>query len=247
MIDLAKLNFAYCQKETYHPKFLSDGNIDVADLIHQFQNLATKQIESFSLGEKFEKENSLLYVVLRYKGYFLSPLKKDEEYTLYTYPTLPGPLQLYRYAFLLNKENKVVFYLISLWVMMDKEKRRIASAKKFREVLAESIPDFSLVPPFDEEKLVNFSLDMVSFRKEKEYQVKKEDIDSNGHMNNTVYLRISQPESSFSLSSFEFDYEKECFENDVLLLSSCRKEKEIIIKGEKEDSALSFKGKYLFS
>lgn len=247
MIDLAKLNFAYCQKEQYHPRFLSDGNVNLSDLIHQFQNLATKQIESFSLGEKFEKENSLLYVVLRYKGYFLSPLKKEEEYTLYTYPTLPGPLQLYRYAFLLDKENKVVFYLISLWVMMDKEKRRIASAKKFREVLEKSIPDFSLVPPFDEEKLVNFPLDMVPFRKEKEYQVRKEDIDSNGHMNNTIYLKISQPESDQKLSSFEFDYEKECFENDVLLLSSAHRDKEIIIKGEKEDFALSFKGKYLFS
>ncbi len=247
MIDLSELDFTYCQKEDYHPRFRSDGNIDLADLIHQFQNLATRQIDSFSLGEEFEKENSLLYVVLRYKGYFLSPLKKEGNYTLYTYPTLPGPLQLYRYAFLLDEENKVVFYLISLWVLMDKVKRRIASAKKFREVLSKSIPDFSWVPPFDDEKLVNFPLDALTFHKEKEYRVKKEDIDSNNHMNNTVYLRISQPESSFFLSSFEFDYEKECFENDVLLLSSAIKEKEIVIKGEKEDSSLSFKGKYLFS
>ncbi len=246
MIELSKLNFTYCQKETYHPRFLSDGNIDLADLIHQFQNLATKQIESFSLGEKFEKENSLLYVVLRYKGYFLSPLK-DRDYTLYTYPTLPGPLQLYRYAFLLDKENKVVFYLSSLWVMMDKEKRRIAPAKKFKEILSRRITDFSQVPPFDEEKLVNFPLDGLSFRKENEYRVKKEDIDSNNHMNNTVYLKISQPCSAHFLASFEFNYEKECFENDVLSLSSYKKENEIIVKGEKEDSSLSFKGKFLFS
>lgn len=243
--DISKENVAF-EKEDFTPAFDRNGHVDLRHLIHHFQDLATRQIAKLSMGEDFEKENSFFYVVLRYKGYFLKGLEKDRHYTMVTFPTYPGALQLYRYCYLLDDRNEVCFCLISLWVLMDCKTRHIKPAKAFRERIEKAIPNIKDVRPLLEETLANFPLDEDGFVKCLTYQVKEQDIDGNGHMNNTMYFGIPSdflPQKD--IVTFEINYEKECFFNENIDVFV--KEGNILtFKGMKGDE-LSFKIRFTFA
>ncbi len=227
----------YYQKTKYKPLFQS-GILDLRDLISQFQHLASEQIERLHLGNEFEEENNCSYVVLRYKGVFLSQLK-EEEYTLVTYPVNATALTMYRYAYLLDEKGECVFTLTSLWVLMGRSTRKIIPAKAFRKRLEEQLPEIETILPLEEGRLENFSLPSGQWNPVCEYVVKSEDIDSNGHMNNAVYFSLAQ-KIPFCLSSFELDYEKECFLGEKITISSLKEGKELFIIGRKKDD-ISFK------
>ncbi len=242
--DITKENPSF-EKIDFVPSFDSKGHVDLKDLIHHFQNLATRHIDRLGMGEEFEKENSFFYVVLRYKGYFLKELETGRHYTMVTFPTYPGPLQLYRYCYLLDEEKKVCFYLISLWVLMDSKTRRLKTARVFRDRIEKEIPDLKDVKPLTEETLGNFPLEEDGFVKYDTYQVGKQDIDENGHMNNTVYFDILKdhlPEKS--IHTFEMNYEKECLFEEKLNIF-VKEGGFLTFKGMKNDG-LSFKIKYTF-
>lgn len=238
-----EVNDPYYQKMKFRPVF-HHGILDLRNLISTFQNLASEQIERLHLGEEFEKENNCSYVVLRYKGTFLSKLK-EEEYTLVTYPVNATALTMYRYAYLLNEKGDCVFTLTSLWVLMNKSTRKIIPARAFRKRLEEQLPKISMVEPLDEERLDNFSLPDGNWSLLFEYCVKKEDIDSNGHMNNAVYFSLAQ-KVSFPFSSFELDYEKECFLGEKISLFSLKDGEEGYLLGKKGEE-ISFKIRYLLA
>ena len=232
----------YCKRD-FVPRFES-GQISLRYLAAQCQDIAGEHAEKLGLGEQFKIDNQFLYVVMRYKGYFLSPLT-EKKYTLVTYPTFPGPLQMYRYFYLLDENEEVVFYFISLWIMMDSITRRIKLAKPFKTQILSVLPDLESIAPISDETLSNFDYSEKELVWVNEYQVKKEDIDSNGHMNNTIYFKIAQNVlPTFSFTTFEIDFEKECFENEKIELWMAKEESSIIVVGKKEDSTLSFKIKF---
>ena len=249
MIDFVLNQDDPCYESTaYEPRFLSDGNVDLSHLVHCFQDLATRQIDRLGLGDDFEKENRFFYVVLRYKGFFLKKITSYGKYRLVTYPMQASALQLYRYALILDEKGQVVFYLISLWVMMDSQTRKIKPAKAFRNKAKEILPEIENMKPLTDETLSNFSIDGIPFSFCKEHIVTKDEIDSNGHMNNTVYIKLVQPmNEKMKLSSFEFDYERECFQDEDIIIYDYVNENDFYIKGMKEDDSISFKGKFVFS
>ncbi len=230
-------------KTIYQPKFFN-GNIDLAHLLHTFQDLSGDHVEALGLGEEFKKLNQFFYVVMRMKGYFLGEINEGETYTMVTYPLQASGIQMYRYGYILNSKDEPVFMLSTLWILMDSVTRRIKSTKVFKNRLAEVLPDIDSVLPLNDETLENFSIDEYDFKSVKDYQVVKEDIDSNGHLNNTIYLKMSQPLlQNERIHNFEIDFEKECFLDEKLILSLAKSGETYIIRGDKEDQSLSFKVK----
>ncbi len=244
MILPEKGDLHYCSSE-YFPKFDSIGNVDLHDLMIQFQNLAGKHIENLGLGEDFKKENSVFYILCRMKGYFLSEISKEETYTFVTYPIQASSLQLYRYAYILDSKGNPVFYLVSLWVLMDQKTRRLQSAKAFRETLRLVIPDIEDTRPLTDERLVEMDFSDKEFNYQSSYVVTTNDIDSNGHMNNTVYMKIAQEKCILKpVSVFEIDFEKECYLNEMITLESVVDENSYYVIGRKSDGLLSFMVKF---
>ncbi len=227
-------------KREYVPEFIN-GQISLRHLTQECQNLAGDHAEKLGLGEDFKKANQFLYVVMRYKGFFLKPIE-NKKYTLVTYPTYPGPLQMYRYFYLLDEEGNVVFYFISLWIMMDSVTRRIKLAKCFKNQITNVLKDLETIQPLNDESLTNFELDEERFVFCKDHQVSIEEIDSNQHMNNTFYFGISQDVlGGREFSSVEIDFEKECFLNEIIKLYTYEDDDYIFVIGKKVDMTLSFK------
>lgn len=232
------LHYCTCQ---YKPKFDSFGNVDLHDLMIQFQNIAGEHVERLGLGEDFKKEKSFYYILCRMKGYFLGSLDENETYTFVTYPTQATSLQLYRYAYILDSKGDPVFYLISLWVLMSQETRRLISSKVFREKIKEVLPDIDQVEPLTHEKLTELNIGDMEFHYFSSYVVDSKDIDVNQHMNNTVYMKIAQSSCILHpISTFEIDFEKECYLNETIALESYSDNNDYYVVGRKNDGILSF-------
>ena len=221
----------------YTPKYNSDGLLDYQDFLLTFQNAAGSHVEKLGLGDKFKDENEFYYILCRLKGHFLSKFEKGKKYTLITYPTQASTLQLYRYAYILDENDNVVFYLISLWVLINQKTRRLQNAKAFKEKIKEVLPDIDDVKPYIDEKLYELDFSNIDFSFCKTYKVTGVDIDSNNHMNNTAYMKIVQYETDTNTTpSFEIDFEKECFIDEQINIY--KHDKSFI--GKKADDSISF-------
>lgn len=216
-------------------------NVSFQELGLVFQSLAGKQVDLLGIGSEYSRKTNNVYVLCREKMLFLEPIRLQESYTLVTYPLTPGKLQMQREAYLLDGEKRVVMKLDSVWVLVDFVTRRM---KRTTDVsLAQSkYPLFDTFVPLFEDKLealgeVNRkSMDLVLT-----HDVVSEDLDSNNHMNNTVYLRLVQPFVSSGVKEVEIDFEKECRLGDCLSVYKKEENGYVFFSGYKQDDSLSFK------
>ncbi len=247
MIIPSSTDLHYCTT-SYQPKFDSFGNIDIADLLVSFQKIAGDHVEHLGMGAEFSEANGFYYILCRIKGYFLAKLKPEETYTFVTYPTMAGALQLYRYAYLVDSDGNPVFYLLSLWVLMNRETRRLQSAKAFQNKLREMLPDIDDVEPLTDERLYEMDFANQEFHYDSTYVVRSSDIDSNQHMNNTVYMKIAQEKCILSpISVFEIDFEKECYLHDAITVETSLNAISYSVMGKKSDGMLSFMARFFTS
>ena len=234
------------QAEEYVPEFLPNGKPDLAKITFFLQNLALDHVKKLGLGEDYQREKSFLYVVCRMRGVFLHPIHPGEKLTGVTYTLTPNLIDMTRYAYLLNEKDEPVFFLTSLWILLDPKTRRIKPARFYRDDLLKILPQVKEKKKIEGTDLSALDFSSLSFGQEEKYVVQPQDIDANKHMNNTAYLRISQNDSSFkNITSYEINFEKECFLNETLSLAKCDNNNEEDILGTKENGELSFKLKFL--
>lgn len=235
----------YIIRKKYTPKYDASGNFELSDLLNEFQYLAGDQLEELDLGDSYREEQSFYYVVVRMKSYFFDVLDEHKTYTLTTFPLQATTLQLYRYAYLTDENGKIVFALVSLWVLLDKNTRRLKITKNFQNKIRDKLPSIDEVKPLIEERLVQIDTEQLEFEDVAEYRITSDDIDRNGHMNNTKYVKICEPLlNGMRYSSMEIDFEKECFQDETLHLSVSNALESVYIKGKKDNGELSFVIKY---
>lgn len=216
------------------------------DILHHRQDAASIQVEKLHLGKEFEQTENFLYVVCRVKGVFLRQVKEGENLLLVTYPRAFSLIQSERYCYLLDKEGKPVFALSSLWVYRDPITRKRKPVRKAKELVSQYAPKVNELPPLPgfEERLKGIERSEEEFTPALDYVVRKEDIDSNNHRNNTIYLDLAEKVTDIPFSSFEINFEKECVLGEKLSLSVLKKDSCQEVKGRKEDGTLSFKAKF---
>lgn len=229
-------------KREYHPLFNSYHQLDLKDLFNQCQKLAGDQVEILNLGATFQKEESFLYVVLRYKGVFHSKIDKNKKYYLVTYPMPATVIEMYRYFYIIDEDNDLIFSLSSLWVMIDSVKRTIKPARAFKKRLESTLPDIVNIKPLSDEKLEKIVVDTDSFEFKEKITINESHLDSNNHMNNTEYIALIQKQlKDKEIKTIEINFNHECLLNDELSIYQLNiDENKTCIKGIKEDKKESF-------
>ena len=227
---------------------LKEGNPNLNRLLLVFQKAATDHINELKLDSAHLSDTQkMLYVVCRMKGEFAKPFLPDEKLTLVTYPLAPEFISFSREAYCLNSDNEIVFKLSSTWVLIDGDSRRLLSTKAFKKKAEENKVCLDDMTPVFQEPLFDLPKEG---RKEKEdsfYIVRKEDIDNNGHMNNTVYIKLGQDLFLHkTIRQFEIGFEKECFLGERLSLCSYEYNDHLIVQGYKENGEISFKIKFSY-
>lgn len=216
------------------------GNPDFQKLLYEFQESALEQVEGLDLGKRLLNEQNLVYVLMREKIALLYPFVKEEKYTIVTYPLKGTRLEMPREAYVLDKQDRVVCLIDSLWILIDIEKRRIAMATIVNDVF-NSRKEIQKYERVFEDKLYRLETLDTDNLTPYIYKVKESDIDANGHMNNTMYFRLAQTLGfSFLVKTIEINFEKECFLNDEISVFTIHKEDSVFIEGYHKDHSLSF-------
>lgn len=222
-------------------------NNDLQEVLHHLQDGISKHVSDLGFSFPYQEEHHFYYILCRMKDEILKPLPLEERLYFITYPDKIGPLQFYRYGYVTNEKKEVLYTVVSLWVFMDSNTRRLLPAKFYAKDFNAKLPDLDKLEPLSKEKLRTLDFSSCSFLDKEIYTVQEEDIDDNKHMNNSVYVKISQrilPNKP--ISSFEIDFEKECYLGETLHLYSEEEENQVRVVGYKEDKTLSFKILYTF-
>ena len=192
------------------------GRLSTAAAINCFQNLAT--LHSSATGHPLEwfGENHLGWVLLFWHAYFGEMPKEGEYYTAETWPQPHKRSQADR-DFCLRLEDGTVFAKASSrWVLMNTERRRPAkldpdffntySLEDGRPCAGE---DYFFDFPEDAEKVSEMPIDVM-----------RHNTDTNGHVNNAVYIEWAIdciPDDIYKqgdIVELMADYKKECRRGD---------------------------------
>lgn len=235
------------QCETYaNEKTDAYGNPDLASLLSLFQKGAQDHVERLGLGTEYLRRSSQLYVLCRIKGVFLRPFRSGETLTLVTYPRKPEKIQFYRDAYFLDSGDQPVFELSSLWVLLDSQTRRLRTTDSFVAEMTEKSAELRTLSPLFTERLYCLDEEEKPSSPSLVYPITEKDIDSNGHMNNTVYAALAAKAGvRFPLRSFEIDFEKECFAGETLSLYVTEKESSVSVQGYQEKGLLSVQAEFV--
>ena len=224
------------------------GNPSLFEIFNAFQEAAIPHAAILGFGNEFLKLHNLLFVICRMKIRFYHSFSRDETYQLVTFPLFPNKIQVYREAFILDSSKNRVADLTSLWVLIDKIHRRITLMTEMTNICNQYRDDMLKLPKLIQPSLPSLQINVPENNFSTNiYQVSKEDIDVNGHMNNAVYAKILDSLNYEKLmSSVEINFEKECFFNEKLFTKYYSIDNSKLIIGKKEDNSLSYKAKIVF-
>lgn len=178
------------------------------------QDAATAHAEEIGVGWRNMDKHGLLWVLSKVHVVFDRPLTRaDSTFTLYTWPLAPNRFYSER-CFVAERDGEQVFRATSMWMMIDRESRKIVPAEKMNEFFhgeyatdkVEGVGDFARVR-YDE-----------TFTHAYSKTVRRSDLDLNGHVNNTNYvtyaLDVLQPAEK--IKSVQIVYNKELVFGDVV-------------------------------
>ena len=214
-----------------------DGNVKPSAVLRIFQDVAVAHANILGVGFDDMLKKNLLWVVLRIKYKVLSCPFQNEPLTVTTNPSAKTMLDFDRDFEVKNTSGKVLIQGTSKWCFIDSRTRRLAKLQIFdclthfdREPLFAD--KFLKSPTFEPTQSENFV-----------YEVKKKDIDSNGHMNNKVYAKLVEKllsQEQFDISFFQINYVKEAMFGDKISVFKKANQDSFLVLGKLQGGEVSF-------
>ena len=131
------------------------------------------------------------------------------------------------YALLDGEEE--IGYGLQYWVLADAEKRNIVNMK--------NIPPIWEAPHvLPERKELLRRLKMPELQPVGKWQVSKEELDKNGHLNNVYYVRHGEAYAPEAARTLDISFEHECFCGENISLEAA----DGFVQGVKENGEISF-------
>lgn len=156
------------------------GRLKPSMVLLYAQTVATRHGELMSVGYDILKERRMFWAVIRHRVQITRLPHRGETIRVETWP-MPATRSAYPRSVIAYDENdKECFRAISLWVLMDLDKRNMILPGKSGISVVGSVRGNELAPPnsLAPKQLINHRERSVCFS----------DLDRNGHMNNTKYL-----------------------------------------------------------
>ena len=206
-------------------------NLKVSSIFRLMQMVSTNHSEQLNVGQKDTIDKGICWVITRMKVEIYQYPKMNEEIVVTTHPGKINRFLFPRYYQIYDKKGHLLIAGCALWVLVDLNTRRLIAkpfeGKKFPE---ETNKDDIELPG----KVVDEELDKIEDRK-----IRYNDIDLNGHLNNTKYIEyiIDIKSKEFydhrQVKSILMNYEKELKEGEVVSLYS-KGENDFKVYGKKE-------------
>ncbi|WP_010094265.1 acyl-[acyl-carrier-protein] thioesterase [Ornithinibacillus scapharcae] len=217
--------------------------LKLSALFRYFQDAANLAAENLGVGitQLFEKYG-VAFVLMRIRVDIIRTPMLDEEITIETWPLKPGKLEFERDYIVRDKNGEVIAKAVSVWVIMDLNKRRLKRSESINLEYPELI----------EERAIDVALAKLKATDELETVYHKtigySDIDFNGHLNNSKYIDYImdcfalEEHQRYHTSSIEVNYLNEVMPGDTLLIKkdvSKLEDNFVLVEGIREEDGKS--------
>lgn len=203
-----------------------------ADIMSALERAAVGHAEHMNVGhDRMVEEFGCLWMLVRSR--FVLDRLPEDALCVSTWIRKPtAALSIRDYS--LSDSRGVLGRAVQSWVLADAAERRLINLK--------NVPPYWTLPTLSPERtelvrrLVLPELSEVGV-----WRVLPEEIDSNGHLNNVVYVRHAQCFAPNAWRGLEVHYDRECFAGELLTLEAG----EGCVRGRKSDGLESFRLKFL--
>lgn len=198
-------------------------------LLNFLQDIASKNAEDRGFGYSFMHPKNYAWFLIKYRMEFIEYPFDIQDLTLETEPRGYNKIFAYR-NFTLKKEEKIIARISSMWSIVDTVKHSI--------IPVQNVIDSPFMPVFNKnsEDLTFAKITSITTADiEKEFEVRYNDIDVNGHANNGNYIVWAFEPLSFDfknthkIKTLDIIYKKEAkyaeniisqiaFKNDITTL-----------------------------
>lgn len=187
--------------------------IKIISIFHLLQDMADAHAEKLNVGYTFYKQNHLAWIGRAYHIKIFSLPKIFDKITLETWPCARTALIATREFFIKDMKGNILIAASSQWAMIDTIKMRPIKFDNYN-LTYDVLPERALETEFTKIQ----TLQKTDF--EKKIQIREDDIDSNGHVNNCVYPMwametfTQQFKQNYVLDEMEINFKKPIFIQD---------------------------------
>ncbi len=214
--------------ELFESDFDHNENLKISRLMEYMQNIATTHAQSLGFGWYDLDKRGLVWVVSKMKLQFCRPIRRGEKFvTICTWPQKADKFFSNRFFTILNENNEEVANVLSVWLIIDKQNRKIVPCGKV---------DLLNVPDYDEtsngvvNSFVRINKENLQFNYN--FVARQSLLDVNGHVNNTHYVDFALDAVEGAPKQIEIVYHKEIKQNDTVDVYSARTENDAEVLGE---------------
>ena len=196
--------------------------IKIISIFHLLQDMADAHAEKLNVGYTFYKQNHLAWVGRAYHIKIFSLPKIFDKITLETWPCDRSALIATREFLIKDTKGNTLVAASSQWAMIDTIKMRPIKFDNYN-LTYDVLPERALQSDFAKIQ----QLQKIDF--EKQIQIREDDIDSNGHVNNCVYPMWAmetfeeQFKKDFVLDEMEINFKKPVFKQDNIITAKVQK------------------------
>jgi medium-chain acyl-[acyl-carrier-protein] hydrolase len=201
----------------------ANGCLSTSVLFDFMQQSAQKNAASLGVGVEKMRETNLAWVLNRLILTVDRYPKLGETVALATYPVRIDKYFVYRDFQLMDADGVLIAYSVSVWLLLDLEKRTMASVPSFIHDI--KYPDVSNpLPPMSGKVLPLKTVDFTSKR-----VVSLEDLDFNDHASNVSYVKWlveAMPldiQKACFIQALDINYRAECYLNEAISVGTHQK------------------------
>ena len=199
--------------------------IKIISIFHLLQDMADAHAEKLNVGYTFYKQNHLAWVGRAYHIKIFSLPKIFDKITLETWPCDRSALIATREFLIKDTQGKILIAASSQWAMIDTIKMRPIKFDNYN-LTYDVLPERALDTKFAKIQSPQ------NIDSEKQIQIRFDDIDSNGHVNNCVYPMwameafSSDFKQNFILNEMEINFKKPVFIEDNIVTAKVQNNSE---------------------
>jgi acyl-ACP thioesterase len=215
-------------------------------ILNYFQDIAAEHAEKLNVGKTKLSPNGLFWILSKVKVNFLNDFKFGENIILITAPRPKGKIIFERDYQIKNELNVILADGMSKWCLIDKNTKKIIPSNNINYPIIK----YENIPATSDIEL--FSIDL-NFDFCYSYTPKYSDLDFNGHVNNAKYADFIFNAIDFNeicrkkIKSFQINYIKECFIDQLLNFYKHKNNNTYIILGKNQKNEIKLSAKIEFN
>ena len=200
-------------------------------LLDILQDIAGKHCDSYDMSYDNMLSQNMAWILVRTSYEVVKPFGLYETLKVTTWPKEKGLVDFDRETIMEDSNNDIVIKATSKWLIIDYKTRQIIPAKHIK--YNAPCPDKEqFIYQTGAKKVQDFSVDnLMPYN----YKIEFNDVDHNGHVNNSRYAYILmnaiKPTKDEIIRKFDINFVHEIFLDDIISIYYVKQDKTYKIKG----------------